>query len=136
MGRRLAGVACGDKEGVDVLLIHTPWVGDPVMASGCVPAQLSGHLHVRYGPEQKGEGVRYISASTAGAAFEKATIGPLQGVAEMTVLRWDTRTHRFVDYQLVSVSPSTQAEVGTRQPWPVPRSLEELRPPQPGPTPL
>ena len=45
--------------------------------------------------------MRYISSSTAGATLGQPTVGPLNGVAEMTVLRWDPQTRRFVDYQLV-----------------------------------
>ena len=63
-----------------------PWT------SGCVPAQISGHLHRRYGPERVDDGVRYISSSTAGATLGQPTVGPLNGVAEMTVLRWDPDT--------------------------------------------
>ena len=37
--------------------------------------------------------------------------GPLNGVAEMTVLRWDPDTRRFVDYQLVQVRPDATATV-------------------------
>ena len=60
--------------------------------SGCVPAQISGHLHRRYGPERVDGAVRYISSSTAGATLGQPTVGPLNGVAEMTVLRWDPDT--------------------------------------------
>ena len=115
---RLSDVACDDPDGVDLLLIHTPAVGQPALASGCVPAQISGHLHKRYGPERMDLGVRYISSSTAGATLGQPTVGPLNGVAEMTVLRWDPATRRFVDYQLVQVRPDTTASVSGRLRWP------------------
>ena len=50
----------------------------------------------------------------------QATVGPLHGVAEMTVLRWDPDTRRFVDYQLVQVRPDTTATVSPRLRWPRP----------------
>lgn len=115
---RLAEVACDDSDGVDLLLIHTPAVGQPALDSGCVPAQISGHLHKRYGPEREGLGVRYISSSTAGATLGQPTVGPLNGIAEMTVLRWDPASRRFVDYQLVQVRPDTTASVSGRLSWP------------------
>lgn len=116
---RLADVACDDSDGVDLLLIHTPAVGQAALENGCVPAQISGHLHRRYGPERVGRGVRYISSSTAGATLGQATVGPLHGVAELTVLRWDPETRRFLDYQLVQVRPDTTVSVTSRLRWPV-----------------
>ncbi|KQY48256.1 metallophosphoesterase [Cellulomonas sp. Root137] len=116
---RLADVACDDSDGVDLLLIHTPAVGQDALENGCVPAQISGHLHRRYGPERVGRGVRYVSSSTAGATLGQATVGPLHGVAELTVLRWDPATRRFLDYQLVQVRPDTTVSVTSRLRWPV-----------------
>jgi len=117
-GTRLAKVACDDGA-VDLLLIHTPRVGTPALQSGCVPAQISGHLHKRTDPTVVDQGVRYISSSTAGAVVSQPTVGPLHGRAEMTVLRWSPQTRRFVDYRVVSVDVDGSAAVGAAQPWPV-----------------
>ncbi|MDO8120195.1 metallophosphoesterase [Isoptericola sp. b490] len=116
-GHRLADVACEDGD-VDLLLIHTPWVGDEALQRGCVPAQISGHLHTRYGPTRVGAGVRYISSSTAGAKLNEPTIGPLNGTAELTVLTFDADTHRILYHRLVQVRPSGEALVGPRLAWP------------------
>ena len=129
--QRLADVACDDDDGVDLLLIHTPAVGEPALESGCVPAQISGHLHRRYGPERVDDAVRYISSSTAGATLGQPTVGPLNGVAEMTVLRWDPDLRRFVDYQLVQVRPDATATVSPRLQWPA-----ALAPAVDGPSPV
>lgn len=118
-GDRLAQVACDDKQGVDLLLIHNPAVGDAALDGGCVPAQISGHLHQRTDPQVVGDGVRYISSTTAGAAVNQPTIGPLHGIAEMTVLRWDTQTRRFVDYRVVAAHPDRTVTVGAALPWPM-----------------
>ncbi len=116
-GVRLGRTAC-DEGGVDLLLIHTPAVGESALASGCVPAQVSGHLHRRTDPRQVGLGIRYISSSTAGATLGEATVGPLNGTAEMTVLRWDPATRLLVDYQVVLVSPDARVSVQPRRAWP------------------
>lgn len=116
-GQRLADVACEDGD-VDLLLIHTPAVGDAALRRGCVPSQISGHLHTRYGPLRVGEGVRYISSSTAGALLNEPTVGPLRGTAELTLLHLDAETHRVVDYRLVRVRPSGEAIVGPLVGWP------------------
>ena len=113
-GERLRDVACSEKDPVDLLLIHTPRVGEPVLASGCVPFQISGHLHRRSGPLTVGEGIRYISASTAGSVEGQATVGPLNGNAEMTILRFDLSTRTMLDYQVVQVRPDASADVGAR----------------------
>jgi len=116
-GERLAQEAC-DAGDVDILMVHTPWVGDASMESGCVPVQLSGHLHQRVGPVQVGKGERYINASTAGAKLNELTVGPLRGVAEMTVLRFDPQTRHMIDYQVVRVRPDGSADVGLRLRFP------------------
>ena len=113
-GERLRDVACSAKDPVDLLLIHTPRVGEAVLASGCVPFQVSGHLHRRSGPLPVGRGIRYISASTAGSVEGQATVGPLNGNAEMTILRFDLTTRTMLDYQVVQVRPDASADVGAR----------------------
>lgn len=118
MGARLAETACADEDGVDLLLVHTPRVGQAALDGGCVPAQVSGHLHRRVGPALVGEGVRYISSSTAGASAGQATVGPLNGVAEMTVLRFDPDRREVLDYQVVQVRTDASVEVGPRAAWP------------------
>jgi len=134
-GQRLADVACADKDGVDLLLIHTPTVGNQALEQGCVPAQVSGHLHTRYGPLQVGDGIRYISASTAGAVSGQPTVGPLHGTAELTVLRFDPVTREYLDYQVIQVHKDGTATVGYRFTWPstrgLPGVLSELLAPQP-----
>lgn len=114
---RLADVACEDER-VDILLIHTPPIGDAALERGCVPAQLSGHKHVRSGPEQVGAGIRYVSGSTAGAAPGQPTVGPLRSTAELTVLRFDPDEARLLDYQLVQVGTDAAVSVGPRVAWP------------------
>ena len=118
MGERLAQKACADPDGVDLLLVHTPRVGQAALDEGCVPAQVSGHMHRRAGPSMTGEGVRYVSSSTAGASAGQATVGPLNGVAEMTVLRFDPDGRRMLDYQVVQIGTDASVEVGPRLAWP------------------
>ncbi|NCT90562.1 metallophosphoesterase [Cellulomonas sp. APG4] len=115
---RLAEVACEDPDGVDLLLVHDPVMGEETLGRGCAPAQVSGHMHRRVGPSREGEGVRYVSASTAGAALGRPTVGPLSGIAEMTVLRFDPTTRRIVDYRLVRVHPDASVDVGFAVRWP------------------
>ena len=120
---RLAETACAEQEsgdGIDLLMIHTPRMGNDAIESGCVPNQISGHMHTRSGPERVGGGVRYVSGSTAGAVKDKLRIGPLNGTAEMTVLRFDREQRRFVDWQLVQIGTDASATVWPRLAWPRP----------------
>ncbi|WP_277211588.1 metallophosphoesterase family protein [Isoptericola croceus] len=112
----LASTACEDDP--DLLLVHTPVVGLPALESGCVPLQVSGHTHQRSGPLQVGRGIRYISASTAGAASGQPTVGPLRGTAEMTLLRFDVQAREWLDVQVIAVTPSGEATVYDREPMP------------------
>lgn len=112
----LAATACAEE--VDLLLVHTPVIGLPALDSGCVPLQVSGHTHQRSGPEQVGRGLRYVSASTAGAASGQPTVGPLRGAAEMTLLRFDRESREWLDSQLIAVTPDGEATVFDREPMP------------------
>jgi hypothetical protein len=135
-GERLRDVACDAAgaaglggftadERVDLLLVHQPAVGDAALESGCVPFQVSGHMHKRIGPEILGYGVRYVNASTAGATHGNASVGPLRDSSEMTILRFDPERRRFVDWQLVEVTPEAEAFVSERQPIPPPVPLPD-----------
>ncbi|MFI6424456.1 metallophosphoesterase [Promicromonospora sp. NPDC050880] len=125
-GERLRDVACeaaGEpglggytgEDRVDLLMVHQPAVGDAALESGCVPFQVSGHMHTRIGPDAVGYGVRYVNASTGGATKGNTSVGPLRDSSEMTVLRFDPERRQFVDWQLVEVTTEGEAFVGERQ---------------------
>ena len=118
VGARLSEVACDDSDGVDLVLFHNPRTAPAMLADGCVPALVSGHMHTRTDPEQIGEGIRYISSSTAGAQENEPRIGPLKGTAEMTLLRWDPTTREILDWQLVEIGTDASAVVHDPERWP------------------
>ncbi|WP_372594362.1 metallophosphoesterase [Actinotalea sp.] len=118
VGNRLADVACTDGD-VDLLLVHDPDVGTEALERGCVPAQVSGHWHRRIGPLWTGEGVRYVSSSTAGAILNEPTVGPLNGTAELTILRFDRASGAISDSRVVQVRPDGTVAVGPAVGWPV-----------------
>ncbi|WP_413450377.1 metallophosphoesterase family protein [Georgenia sp. 1P01AC] len=110
MGERLAETACAEDR-VDLLLVHSPRAALPTIEEGCAGLALSGHWHRREGPEVIGGAVRYVSSSTAGASGG-ATVGPLNGPAEMTVLRVDAASGRPLDYRVITVGTDTTVELG------------------------
>lgn len=134
VARRLHDVACEDPEGVDFVLFHNPRV-PAMLDDGCVPALFSGHLHSRTDPEQIGEGIRYISSSTAGAQENEPRIGPLRGTAEMTLLRFDPDTRSILDWQLIEIGTDASATVHDRTAWPEIEDLPEDDEESPEPSP-
>lgn len=136
VGERLSEVACDDSDGVDLVLFHNPRTAPALLADGCVPALVSGHMHTRTDPEQIGEGIRYISSSTAGAQENEPRIGPLKGTAEMTILRWDPDSRQILDWQLVEIGTDASAVVHDPEPWPavVPEAEAEDEAPSAAPT--
>lgn len=130
---RLTELACAEQEdgdAIDILMIHTPRMGNEALDSGCVPNQISGHMHTRSGPEGLGGGVRYVSGSTAGAVKDQLRIGPLKGTAEMTVLRFDPERRRIVDWQLVQIGTDESAKVWPRIAWPTPSGVPVVEEPE------
>lgn len=126
---RLGDVACDDG-GVDLLLVHDTRMASSALQRGCAPAAVSGHYHRRVGPDREAGGVRYVNSSTAGAVSGQPTVGPLNGVAEMTVLRFSRETGEVVDHRLVRVLPDGEVAVGFALRWPgeLPPEPEPLDP--------
>ncbi|ACQ79971.1 metallophosphoesterase [Beutenbergia cavernae DSM 12333] len=121
MGERLGDVACAAQEddaAVDLLAIHDPYVGAGVMETGCVPLQLSGHLHRRVGPLQQGLGVLYVMPSTGGASSGTLTIGPLNAPATMTVLRFDRTTRTAVAMREITAATTGDVVLGAWEGFP------------------
>lgn len=114
---RLADVACDDGA-VDLLLVHDTRMATSALQRGCTPASVSGHYHRRVGPDREVGGVRYVNSSTAGAVSGEPTVGPLNGVAEMTVLRFSRDTGEVVDHRLVRVLPDGEVTIGFALRWP------------------
>lgn len=117
MEQRLAQVACGaaeDGDPVDILLVHNPRAGTATLDAGCAALQLSGHWHRTVGPEVAGAGVRYVSTSSGGGAGGGATVGPLTGDAELTVLRVDRATGEPMDYRRIQIGTDASVRL---HPW-------------------
>ena len=117
MGERLREQTCelrDEGDPVDILLVHSPHGARPSLEAGCVPLNLSGHMHTQGGPRQLGWGVQYISGSTAGATLGRPTVGPLQGQAAMTVIRWDLTAVEPAHYRLIHAETDASVNIG---PW-------------------
>lgn len=114
MGGRLAQQACrlGEEETpVDILLVHNPVAAEDTLEAGCAPLSLSGHWHRRVGPEPAGQSVRYVNGSTGGASGG-LTVGPLNGSAELTVLRYDVGRGEPMDYRVITIDTEANVDLG------------------------
>ncbi len=121
MGERLAARACEASEvgaPVDILLVHNSNAAQESLFSGCVPLSLNGHLHRRIGPWQRGLGIQYLSASTAGATKDTPTIGPLQNTATMTLIRWDRANDVPMDFRVITFDVDRSVTIGPWQAFP------------------
>lgn len=121
LGERLAERAC-EAGGVDLLLVHNPRAAVATVESGCAAMTISGHIHRRDGPELVGQTVRYTSSSTAGAVSGGATVGPLNGIAELTVIRIDVAAGELLEYRIIEIGTDASVSLGlwTDLPRPVP----------------
>lgn len=118
MGERLAEVACAEGADIDILLVHNANAALASLEAGCVPLTLNGHLHRRIGPWQRGLGLQYLSASTAGATKDTPTIGPLQNPATLTIIRWDRANHVPMDFRVILIGVDRQVSIGPWQSFP------------------
>ena len=110
--QKLSTEACASD--FDIMLIHDARIGAPALRNGCAEYSLSGHWHKRIGPEELGNGVRYVSSTTGGALANALTPGPLKMDAELSILRVDNRTKRPIDVQVVTVSSDKKVTI---EPW-------------------
>jgi hypothetical protein len=126
VGRRLGETACAAAWPVDLLLIHQPAAARVALASGCVPAAVTGHIHTRADPSVVGGGVLYTQSSTGRDTREATMLGPLAAPAEITVLLFDSQ-NRWVAWQLLTVRPDGGAELSAVRELPVPAVVEPGR---------
>ena len=71
-----------------------------------------------------GVGTRYTSSTTAGAAENELTVGPVKGLAEMTILRFDRTRRAILDFQILTINPEGEAAVGARLRFPRPGTVD------------
>ncbi len=115
MGERLARTACEVNETedrADILLLHSPHPARFALNEGCVPLNISGHMHTQQDPYQRGLGIQFITGSTAGAALGRPTVGPLQSQAVMTVVRWNVTDREPGHYRVITADPDGSVDLG------------------------
>lgn len=113
LNHRLAGSACEDPEGVDILLAHDPDVTEETYARNCAATVLSGHVHhetiamARLLSEDTT--LRIIGDNASGAKKQESTLGPLAegSQSRIYVVKFNQQTGRAIYYQTVTVYPDT-----------------------------
>lgn len=115
MGAHLADMACRDKEGVDIVVTHSPSASREALKRGCAKLAISGHTHTRHvnhiiGPDGK-QLTSYTAATAGGAQDGLPTIGRLQRPAEITIFSWNTKTNQPYGYQVIKINPDASVVI-------------------------
>lgn len=114
-GEEIAEVACASEERVNTLLVHDSDMGTAALDAGCVDLVISGHVHVRVGPDvvigENGErGYTFTNGTTGGAAYALAVGSKLRRPAEFTLLTY--RDGRPQGLQTVTLQTNGVFQVG------------------------
>lgn len=123
LGEEVADTACDSEERVNTLLVHDDDLGTAALERGCVDLVLSGHLHVRRGPEPvegtNGEtGWKYVNGTTGGAAYAVAVGSKLRREAMVTLVTY--RDGVPVGIQVVSIQTDGRMSAGPFEPLAAP----------------
>lgn len=87
----VAADACSAEERVNLVLVHDDDMGRSALNQGCADLVISGHVHVRIGPDRvagsNGEvGYSFISGTSGGAAYAIAVGSKLRRPAQFAFL--------------------------------------------------
>lgn len=113
LNRRLAATACGDLDGVDILLTHDPDVAEETFTRNCAATVLSGHVHretIEMTPLLTEDTTFRITGDNAsGAKKLESTLGPLTkgSQARIYIVKFNQQTGRAIYYQTLTVYPDT-----------------------------
>lgn len=111
----IADEACASEERVNTLLVHDSDLGTDALERGCVDLVVSGHTHVRSGPDpvlgSNGQtGYAYTTGTAGGAAYALAVGSKLRRAAEVGLITY--RDGRPVGIQWVGLQTNGVFEVG------------------------
>lgn len=123
LGEEVADTACDSEERVNTLLVHDDDLGTAALERGCVDLVLSGHLHVRRGPDAvrgaTGEtGWKFVNGTTGGAAYAIAVGSKLRREAMVTLVTY--REGVPVGLQVVGVQTDGRMTAGPFEPLTAP----------------
>ncbi|WP_232009811.1 metallophosphoesterase family protein [Actinomyces howellii] len=121
LGQRLAQTSCRSARSgteVDVVLIHQPYTFGPLVADGCAPLLLAGHVHQERGMSVSEGGNGQVAQLVSGAGQGGVSLGQVTEDAYMHVLSFDAEG-RVLAWRAVVLHPDASVTVGAWQPLPV-----------------
>lgn len=120
LGARLASTSCQATEAnkrVDVVLIHQPYTFAPLIAEGCAPLLIAGHVHQERGMTTTAGGNLPVSQLVSGAGKGGTSIGRVTQDAYLHVLSF-TPDGDLAAWRTVTLHADASVTVGAWQPVP------------------
>ncbi|WP_203233829.1 serine/threonine protein phosphatase [Actinomyces sp. 565] len=120
LGGRLAATTCRAADAgsrVDLVLIHQPYTFAPLVAEGCAPVLIAGHVHQERGVKTSVGGNLDVTQLVSGAGKGGTSIGQVTEDAYLHVLSFDP-DGELTAWRAVVLHPDASVTVGAWQPVP------------------
>ncbi|MDO4901236.1 serine/threonine protein phosphatase [Actinomyces sp.] len=120
LGARLADTSCRAAQAgrrADVVLIHQPYTFGPLIANGCAPLLLAGHVHQERGITTTAGGNLEVTQLVSGAGKGGTSIGEVTEDAYLHVLAFNSDGD-LVAWRTVTLHTDASVTVGAWQPIP------------------
>ncbi|WP_247595275.1 metallophosphoesterase family protein [Actinomyces procaprae] len=128
LGARLASTSCQAADAnnrVDLVLIHQPYTFGPLVAEGCAPLLVAGHVHQERGMTTTVGGNLDVAQLVSGAGKGGTSIGQVTEDAYLHVFSFSPDGD-LVAWRTVTLHPDASVTVGA---WrPVPAAQEPAEP--------
>ncbi|WP_257210877.1 metallophosphoesterase family protein [Actinomyces ruminis] len=127
LGARLAEASCQAEQAgnrADVVLIHQPYTFGPLIADGCTPLLLAGHVHQERGMTTTDGGNLAVAQLVSGAGKGGTSIGEVTDDAYLHVLSFNVDGD-LLAWRTVTLHPDASVTVGAWEAVPAAQEAED-----------
>ncbi|WP_234415868.1 MULTISPECIES: serine/threonine protein phosphatase [unclassified Actinomyces] len=127
LGARLAEVSCQAEHAgnrADVVLIHQPYTFDPLIADGCTPLLLAGHVHQERGVTTTDGGNLAVTQLVSGAGKGGTSIGEVTDDAYLHLLSFNADGD-LLAWRTVTLHPDASVTVGAWEAVPAAQEADD-----------